>query len=103
MRAGHVRFLADALRPDDDVGQLEVDVRERAEQAAVEARRALMAFPDMACADDLVDAVVGQRREQAGDVALVLPAFECCFQSSRISPYSSGSAFSRSSSRTSLI
>ena len=34
VRAGDVSLLADALRADHDVRQLEVDVRERAEQPA---------------------------------------------------------------------
>src|SRR6266545_4910564 len=64
--------LADALRPDDDVGQLEVDVRESGEQRSVEAGRPLMPTPDVARADELVDTVVGQSREQPGDVSPVL-------------------------------
>src|SRR5437867_7276133 len=46
-RSCHACLLADALRADDDVGQLEVDVREGAEQARVEARRPLVAVPDV--------------------------------------------------------
>src|SRR6266508_826361 len=64
--------LADALRPDDDLGQLEVDVREGREQRSVEAGGTLMPTPDVARADELVDAVIGQRREQPGDVSPVL-------------------------------
>ena len=64
-------LLADALRPDHDVGQLEVDVGERAEQASVEAGRAFVAVPDVLGADDLVDAVVRQRGQEAGDIPLV--------------------------------
>src|SRR5207342_3352671 len=65
VRGGHVRLLADALRPDHDVGQLEVDVGEGAEQAQVEARRPFVALPSLARLDELVDAVLGQRRNQA--------------------------------------
>src|SRR6187200_1989639 len=32
VRPGDLRLLADALRPDDDAGQVEVDVRERGQQ-----------------------------------------------------------------------
>src|SRR5204862_1576591 len=56
VRAAHIGFLADALRPDHDVAQLEVDVRECAEQAAVEARGTFVALPAMAGLDELVDA-----------------------------------------------
>src|SRR5206468_7209410 len=40
--AGHVGLLAHALRADDDVRQLEVDVRKGGEQLHVEACRALV-------------------------------------------------------------
>ena len=72
VRSGDVGLLADALGADHDVGQLEVDVGEAAEQARVEARRALVSFPAVAGLDELVDAVSGQRREQPREVALVL-------------------------------
>src|SRR5437588_3720869 len=68
----HVGFLADALRADDDVDEVEVDVGESAEQACVEARRALVSLPAVVAAGDLVDAVVRERGEEAGDVALFL-------------------------------
>ena len=72
MRAGHARLLADSLRADDDVGQLEVDVGKRGQEPGVEPGRALVALPPVRRACDLVDAVLGQRREEAGDVAVVL-------------------------------
>ena len=72
VRPGHPRLLDDALRPDDDVGQAEVDVGEGREQAKVEPRRALVPLPALGPADDLVDAVVRQRGEESADVAVVL-------------------------------
>ena len=69
---GDVCFLADALRADHDVGELKVDVGERAEQAAVEPSCPFVSVPDVLGADDLVDAVVGEGREEASDVPLVL-------------------------------
>src|SRR5512132_1665084 len=72
VRARHVGRLAHALWPDHDVRQLEVDVRERAEQPAVEARRALMAVPYMLGSEDFIDAVLGQRRQEAGQITSVL-------------------------------
>src|SRR5262249_2097370 len=62
-RAGHTRFLAHALRTDDDVRQVEVDVREGAEQLQVEARCAVVTLPAMAGLHELVDAVLGQGRD----------------------------------------
>jgi cobalt-zinc-cadmium efflux system protein len=72
VRRRDMSLLADALRPDDDVGQLEVDVRKRGQQPRVEPRRASMPFPNLGLADDPVDAVVRQRGEEAADVAVVL-------------------------------
>src|SRR6266508_6470199 len=72
VRRGDPSRLADALWADDDVGQLEVDVREGGEQRSVEAGGTLMPTPDVARADELVDAVLGQSREQPGDVSPVL-------------------------------
>src|SRR5438034_4818823 len=72
VRAGHLGLLTDSLRADDDVRQVEVDVREGGEQLRVEARRAVVALPAVAGLDELVDAVVGQRRDQAREVAAVL-------------------------------
>src|SRR5215203_32108 len=70
--AGDVGLLAHPLRADHDVRQLEVDVREAAEQPRVEARGPLMAPPDVLGADDLVDAVLRERGQEPRDVALVL-------------------------------
>jgi cobalt-zinc-cadmium efflux system protein len=72
VRCGHLRLLADALRADDDVRELEVDVGERGQEGRIEPHSARMALPALVGADDLVDAVVGQRREKARNVALVL-------------------------------
>ena len=43
-----------------------------AEQAHVEARRPLVALPAVAGLDELVDAVLGERRDEAGKIAGVL-------------------------------
>ena len=72
VRAGDVSFLADALRADDDVGELKFDVGEGGEQAGVEPRRAVMPLPDLVLADDPVDAVLGERRQETADIAVVL-------------------------------
>src|SRR5215207_9608420 len=69
---GHLRLLDDALRADDDVGEVEVDVGEGGEEPGVEARRAVVSLPALRCADDLVDTVVRQRGKQTGDVTVVL-------------------------------
>src|SRR5438552_11883274 len=42
---GDMRFLADPLRPDDDVGQVELDVRKRRQELCVETRRSLVTLP----------------------------------------------------------
>ena len=72
VRPGDAGLLDHSLRPDDDVRQVEMDVREGREQAHVEPRRAFVPLPALRRADDLVHAVVGQRRQQAADVAVVL-------------------------------
>ena len=71
-RSGDARLFADALRPDDDVRQVEVDVRKRRQQLGVEARRAFVMFPTVTCLDELVEAIVGQRRDQSRQIAVVL-------------------------------
>src|SRR6266545_852203 len=71
VRTGHARFLADALRADDDVREIEVDVRESGEQLRVEARRAPMSLPAMSRLRELVDAVLGERGDEPGQVARV--------------------------------
>src|SRR5438552_1437537 len=48
VRPGHARLLANALRPDHDVCQVVVDVRECAQQLRVEPRRALVTLPALA-------------------------------------------------------
>jgi hypothetical protein len=72
VRAGDDRLLDDALRPDDDVLQLEDDVGERGQELRVEARGAVVPVPGDVVGVDRVDAVLGQRREQALDRAVVL-------------------------------
>src|SRR3954453_20153258 len=72
VRGGHESLLADALRADHDLGQGEVDVRKGGEQAVVELRRSGMAFPALFPGRDLVDAVLGERRDQAGEGAVLL-------------------------------
>jgi hypothetical protein len=59
-------------RPDDDVGEVEPDVGEGGQELRVEARRALVPFPPLATRAQLVDAVLGQGRDQPGQVARVL-------------------------------
>src|SRR4051794_11229209 len=71
LRAGHPGDLDDALRTDDDVLQVEVDVGKGAEEAGVEAAGAGVAFPALARGDDLVNAVFGERGNEAGEVAAV--------------------------------
>ena len=72
VRRRHPRLLADPLRADDDVGHLEVDVGKSGQEAGVETGRARVPLPELRRPDDAVDAVVRQRREQPGDVAVVL-------------------------------
>ena len=72
MGPGHDRLLDDALRPDHDVLQLEQDVREGGQQLGVEGRGALVPVPGDVVGVDGVDAVLGERREQALDRAVVL-------------------------------
>src|SRR4051795_8531299 len=69
---GDESLLADALRADHDLGQGEVDVRKGGEQAVVELRRPGMAFPALFPGRDLVDAVLGEGRDQAGEVPVLL-------------------------------
>jgi hypothetical protein len=54
------------------VRQVELDVGEGAQELGVEARGAFVAFPAVAGLDQLVDALLGQRRDQPGQVAFVL-------------------------------
>jgi hypothetical protein len=49
-----------------------VDVREGRQQLPVEAGRTFVAAPDVAALWELVDAVGGERGEQAFDIPLVL-------------------------------
>src|SRR5207249_9324458 len=72
VRGGHPRLLAHALRSDDDVFEVEVDVRKGGQELGVEASRALVSFPAGARSPDLVDAVVGQRRDESRQVTVVL-------------------------------
>src|SRR3954468_20484708 len=72
VRGSHESLLADALWADHDLGQGEVDVRKGGEQAIVELRRPGMAFPALFPGRDLVDAVLGERRDQTGEVAVLL-------------------------------
>jgi len=102
VRTGDVSRLADALRADDDVSQLEVDVRECAKQASVEARRALVAVPDMLGPDDLVDAVLGQRGEEPGQVSPLL-GLRMLLPELANGVVVGGSTRRRSRSRTSLM
>src|SRR4029078_8474988 len=71
-RAGHGGLLADSLRADHYGHRLQVDVREGSEQPGVEARGAFVALPAMARLHQLIDAVLGKRRDQPREVALLL-------------------------------
>jgi hypothetical protein len=95
---GDSRFLADALRADHDVVEVEVDVGKRGQQLGVEPRRALVTFPAGVGAGDRVDAVLGKVEIRPGRSRLS-SAIECVFQSSRISATSSGSIGRRRRSR----
>ena len=68
----HASLLAHALRADHDLRQRKADVRERRQQLAVEPRRAGMAVPAPLPGGNLVDAVVGERCDQARQVAVLL-------------------------------
>src|SRR3989442_2533081 len=71
--AGHPSLFTDALRPDHDLLQLELNAGNGAEQLHVEPGRAGMPFPPRALlADDFVDAVRRQCRHEPGDIAAVL-------------------------------
>src|SRR5919106_778636 len=69
VRPGDLRLLADALRPDDDVREVEPDVGKGGQELRVEARRALVPLPPFARLYELVDAVLGQRGDEAREVA----------------------------------
>src|SRR6185312_5475242 len=71
--AGDDRLLAYPLRADHDVVELEVNVGKCGEELGVEPRRAIVPLPaSTLLARDRVDAVLGQRRDQSGEVAVVL-------------------------------
>ena len=72
MSGRHARLLAHALRADDDVLEIEVDVRKRREELGVEARCAFVTLPARAGSHDLVDAVLRQGRDEPRQVAVVL-------------------------------
>src|SRR6266545_721314 len=74
VRAGHTRDLDDALRPDHDVLQIELHVRECAQERHIEIAGAGMALPALAGRHDLIGAVVGERVDQALEVATILSA-----------------------------
>ncbi len=58
--AGHLRRFEHALRADDDLHQVELHVRERAEERRVELARPLVAIPALAGGNDFISAVRGQ-------------------------------------------
>src|SRR5262249_30996327 len=68
----HARLLADTLRSDDDVLEVEVDIREGGEELRVEARRALVPLPAGAGDHQLVHTDLGQRRDEPPDVTVAL-------------------------------
>lgn len=67
-----VRLLENALRTDDDVLQVEVNIGERGEQFLIELCRALFAVPAGSRVEDGVNTILGQRCHQAEDVAGIL-------------------------------
>src|SRR3954464_8371472 len=72
VRARQRRHLERALRPDDDLGQCERIVGKRPEQLLVEGPSSIPALPALAGRDDLIDAVLGERRDEPVDVTRVL-------------------------------
>src|SRR5439155_24522529 len=60
------------LRTDDDVLEVEPHVRKGVKEARIEGARAGVPFPALAGGDDLVDAVLGQRGDEAVEVAAIL-------------------------------
>jgi hypothetical protein len=72
VRRGDDGLLAHALRPDHDLRQREVDVGESGEQLGVEIGRTGMSLPAAPPLRNLVDAILGEGRDQPGQVTILL-------------------------------
>ena len=72
MRPGDPRLLTDPLGADDDVREVEMDVREGGQEPGVEAGRSLVALPPVRRPGDLVHAIFGERGQKTRQVAPVL-------------------------------
>src|SRR5688572_15384136 len=72
VRPRQAGLLAHALRPDDDVPELEPDVRERPDELLVEPPGPGVPLPLPLDPRDLVDAVLREGREEPGDVPGIL-------------------------------
>src|SRR5205809_6095576 len=72
LRAAHGCDLDDTQRTDHDVLEVEPHVRKGAEETRIEGPRAGVPFPALACGDDLVHAVLGQRGDETVEVAAIL-------------------------------
>src|SRR5882724_10104157 len=70
--AGQLRRFEHALRTDDDLREVELHVRERAEERRVEMARPLVALPPLAGRDDFINTVRGQCGDKAIEVAAIL-------------------------------
>src|SRR5712691_359057 len=70
--SANARLFANALRPDDDRLQIEVDVGKRREELHVKPRRSGVSLPPTAIGKHFINTVWSERRDQSRDVALVL-------------------------------
>src|SRR5439155_5520260 len=68
---GHARLLAEALRSDDDVGQVEVNIGKGGDQLGVKTCRPFVTLPAVAALGELVDAILCQRRDEARQIPIV--------------------------------
>src|SRR5712664_1714208 len=66
------RLFANALRSDDDRLKIGMDVGKRGEQLHVKPSRSGVSLPPAAIRQDFIHTVGSERRDQPGDVALVL-------------------------------
>src|SRR4029079_5384612 len=98
VRARQRGDLEHALRTDDDLGECEAIVREGREQLRVEGAGAGVTLPALAGRHELVDAIRGEGRDQAVDVAGILrdrmadPQFLDRAQLVRVEPAGAGGA-----------
>ena len=71
MRTGHLRYFEDALRADNNFGQVEFHVRKRAEKSRVKLARALVAFPAMARGDNFINTIWSESVDQSLQIASI--------------------------------